>query len=858
MKRLYDLLVSTICLILLSPLLLFVALVVRFDSPGPIVYRGLRIGRGGKPFRICKFRTMVVDAAERGGGITHREDPRVTRVGRWLRRTKADELPQLWNVLWGEMSLVGPRPEDPRYVERYSLRQRKLLSVRPGITSVASIRYRNEEALLSPEDWEAVYLNKILPAKLDIELKYLATQSLGQDLLVLVGTLFALLQDEAQYFAWARAVEDLETFTGRYVSWPVLDFFLIVLAYRLALAVRSIDASLDWPAAGWQVLLSAAVYVLVNFRCGVYQTLWRCANTQDAVKLLGSMMVATGILTAVDLYLPQRAIPLGALLLGSCFSLALLGTFRFRRKLWSGARSLLQTWLGYASGIGARVLIVGAGEEGQLLAWQLQEGVPGEVYSVVGFVDADRRTHGLRIHNAPVYGDVKLIPDLVMRWHIDIILISVPPSRVENPRELLALCQATPAQIRVAPALSDWIGQNGHEPSWGEMGKESLLERAPYQVDEKQCHELIANRVVMVTGAAGSIGSELCRQIATHCPRRLVLVDNNESGLHDLQVELQAIAPGLPYDLALCDITHASCLRAVFQQTCPHIVFHAAAYKHVPLLERHPQEGVRVNIRGTQLVHTLSQQMGVERFLLISTDKAVNPTSVLGQTKRIAEMIVTAPPALGSMRSTVVRFGNVLGSRGSVIPTFERQIELGGPVTITDPEMTRYFLTIGEAVGLVVEAAAVTQGGDIFILDMGVPIKIMDLAQRLIRLRGLRPGRDIPLKVIGPRPGEKVSEELVGEGEETVPTEHPSLLRVRRVAPLNTSQLEREVELLVAYSEGGADPEAVRTRLQRCLAELEAGGLAGEPLQAYPGPAQPPPVLLDQLHRQAAGAGVHA
>ncbi len=814
MKRVVDFILALIGLVVLSPVFLIVALAIKLDSHGPAFYRGERLGKDGKLFRIFKFRTMVANASALGGGLTHRNDPRVTRLGRWLRRTKIDELPQLLNVVKGEMSLVGPRPEDPRYLPYYSPRYRQVLSIPPGITSIASIRYRNEEILLPAENWEKVYVGTVLPAKLDIELSYLATRSPGQDLLILLATGFALLKDETHFDTLTRVVTRFERFIDRYVSWVAIDTPLIILAYALALAVRSITARLDLPLAFVEALVGVLIYVITNQFFGIYHRVWRYASGQESVMLFASVATATVAISLINLLLPSRALPQGAILLGGFFSFIFLAAVRYRRNLLEGIRQGIENYIGFASGEGARVLVIGAKDIGQILTFQLQNHL--RAYQVVGFVDDDRQTHGMKIHNVPVHGGRASIPEAVARLHVDLILIAIPLSKTPEPRELLALCRSTQAQIKVIPSLGDLLTQNGHVPDWIDIDDAELLQRTVYQVDEVSCQRLLADQTVMVTGAAGSIGSELCEQIATYQPRRLVMVDINESGLYDLSVDLRAISPTLELDLVLGDISDPRRMRAVFEQTQPQIVFHAAAYKHVPILEDYPAEAVRVNVYGTWSLHQLASQFGVERFILISSDKAVNPSNVLGMSKRIGELIVSAAPS-GAMRSTAVRFGNVLGSRGSVVPIFAKQIDMGGPVTLTHADMTRYFLSIAEAVSLVIQAAAITRGGDLYVLDMGVPISIADLAQRMIRARGLRPGRDIAIEYVGPRPGEKMSEELVGVGETKIATEHQSIFQIQGPAAVPAEELARQIDELVSFSGNGTTAEQIRTKLQDCV-----------------------------------------
>ncbi len=820
MKRLFDFLTALIGSIVLSPLFAIVALAIKCNSRGPVFFRGERVGKDGKLFRIFKFRTMVANAAELGGAITHRGDPRVDRLGRILRRTKIDELPQLINVVRGEMSLVGPRPEVERYTKLYNEHQKRVLTVRPGITSIASIRYRSEEQLLPADAWEKVYTQVVLPAKLDIELKYLSTRTFGQDLLILFSTLFAIAGDEVHFDVWAQAISQLEEFVGRYIQWNLVDAVLILIAFTLALAVRSINASLDFSLALLYAVGGIFVYISLNYRFGIYQRFWRYASGQESTALFGSIFTATVFLGAVDLFLEERVLPLGAIGLGGFFSFCLLAAARYRRKIARGIYEQLRDTLGFASGQGARVLVVGARDAGQLLVWQLQNHI--NAYQVIGFVDDDRDKHGMRIHNVPVYGSRYEIPALVARLHIDLIIIAIPLSRATKPEELLALCRSSSAQIKVLPGLFEWLDKNGKTLHWTDLPEEELLQRTPYQVDEASCRRLLNNRVVMVTGAAGSIGSELSRQIAAHQPQRLVLVDINESGLYDLKVELQTKYKGLCVDAALCDITNQVRLRVVFERALPQIVFHAAAYKHVPILEQHPQEAIRANIQGTRTVHSLAETFGAERFVLISTDKAVNPTSVLGMTKWLAELIVISSSRASPMLSTTVRFGNVLGSRGSVIPTFEKQIELGGPITITHPDMSRYFLSTNEAVSLTIQTATITRGGDIYILDMGVPVPIADLAHRMIRAHGLRPGQDIPIEYVGVRPGEKLYEELVARDEEKIGTDNPSIQQIHRTAPLNLIDFDERLDGLIAFSENGATPEQIHIELERFVRSLQA------------------------------------
>jgi FlaA1/EpsC-like NDP-sugar epimerase len=417
---------------------------------------------------------------------------------------------------------------------------------------------------------------------------------------------------------------------------------------------------------------------------------------------------------------------------------------------------------------------------------------------------------------------------LCAQLRIDLILIAIPLEKVNQPRELLELCRQTTARVQVLPGFFDWLRSNGHAPAWIDLTDEEMLQRNVRETDRALGKKLLEGRVVLVTGAAGSIGSELCRQIASYAPRSLHLVDVNESGLYDLQVELRAQFKDALTQLALCDITDPLRLAAVFAETRPHIVFHAAAYKHVPILEDHPAQAVRVNVQGTQLVHSLAQEFSVERFILISSDKAVNPVNVLGMTKLLGEFMVAQEAGalpwgdndVARTLSAAVRFGNVLGSRGSVLTIFEKQIALGGPVTITDSEMTRYFMSIDEAVNLVIQAAAMTRGNEVFLLDMGTPISILDLAHRVIRARGLRPEIDIPIQIIGARPGEKLSEELVAPGEEKIGTAHPSIFRIQRAGQIDPVKLGAQITRLNQLADQAMGKTELRFELESLVKSL--------------------------------------
>ena len=426
------------------------------------------------------------------------------------------------------------------------------------------------------------------------------------------------------------------------------------------------------------------------------------------------------------------------------------------------------------------VLIIGAGESGQTLAWRMRHRFNTNEYKVIGFIDDDPQKLDLYVEDLPVLGDRFALPEIVKQKRIDLIVVAI--HNIDGPsfRRLLAICEKTQARIKVAPNMLKLLGQISQVAPLRDVQPEDLIGRSSIKHHTGVNLSPMMNRRILITGAAGSIGSELCRQITRYEPELLILLDNNESNLHNLFVTFKTAYPDLKSVPVLADVTNRVSILSVFKTYRPQIVFHAAAYKHVPILEEFPEQALHVNIGGTINLVELAAEYHVERFVLISTDKAVKPSSVMGASKQTCETIIRAQAqiGIGQTRFTAVRFGNVLGSRGSVVPTFNQQIEHGGPITITHQEMTRYFMSIDEAANLVIHAACMTNGDEIFLLRMGEKVRILDLAERMIRLRGLRPYDDIPITFIGVRPGEKLHEELHTSGEEPGETEHPHIFKL--------------------------------------------------------------------------------
>jgi FlaA1/EpsC-like NDP-sugar epimerase len=447
------------------------------------------------------------------------------------------------------------------------------------------------------------------------------------------------------------------------------------------------------------------------------------------------------------------------------------------------------------------VLIVGAGDAGAMILREMEQN-PGLGLSAVGFVDDNRAKIGMHIHGVRVLGAREDIPALAKKHGIDEVIIAMPTAPGSAIRAIKAICDRAKVSYKTVPGVYELIGDMVTVSQIREVQIEDLLRRDPV-LPTPGGADYLKGAVVMVTGAGGSIGAELCRQAAQQRPRRLVLLDQSESGIYHIHTELQARHPALALEPVVADIRDHARLERVLGRQRPQVVFHAAAYKHVPLMEMNAEEVVLNNVMGTRNLLRAAERQAVERFVLISTDKAVDPCNFMGASKRVTELLVQDAARRSGREFVAVRFGNVLGSEGSVVPHFKRQIAAGGPVTVTHPEMERYFMTIPEAVQLVIEAANLGQGGEIFVLDMGDPVKIVDLARDLITLSGLRPEIDVEITFTGVRPGEKITESLFNEGESYTLTPHEKIFVVTADMPLESQALQWGVQKLIQAAQAG-------------------------------------------------------
>jgi len=567
---------------------------------------------------------------------------------------------------------------------------------------------------------------------------------------------------------------------------------LVALAYWLAFALRFEFRLLPDELSKWSRTLPFVLVVrlLVFQWFHLYVGLWRYVSMRDIVVILKAGTLSSVILSAGILSAYGRAFPLSVLMIDWLLCLALVGGVRLT------LRVVRESQRRGRSGEGRRALIVGAGDAGEMLLRELGRSSVLE-YDILGFVDDEPAKQHMRIHDIEVIGTVDQLDTLTRSLQVQEILIAIPSAIGEERRRILDRCRASRVPFRTVPPLDELLSGRAQISQLQEVRPEDLLGRKEIRLDFEEIRHQINGRRVLITGAAGSIGSQLSRQLATFEPETLVLFDRAESGLYFAELELRRLHKDLRIVPVVGDILDRRKVEEILDAHTPEVVFHTAAYKHVPLMEEHPLEAIENNVFGTEIVARASQERKVKRFVLISTDKAVNPVAIMGMTKRLAECLLLSLHGLSTAFVTV-RFGNVLGTDGSVLPIFHWQMSRGGPVTVTDPSASRYFMLPSEAAQLVLQAAAMGRGGEVFLLDMGEPIRIVDLAENLIRLSGLEPGRDIPIEVMGLRPGERLREELVLANEQLLPTAHEKVFMVRNHS-FDSGDFRRDFELLRSW-----------------------------------------------------------
>ncbi len=614
-----------------------------------------------------------------------------------------------------------------------------------------------------------------------------------------------------------------------------IDVVLFALALAGAYFIR-FDFSPP-PGQVRQMMLAAALILplklTVFYLFGMYLGMRRYTSLSDLLRLIKATSVSSLIIFAYLLFFHRfEGFSRGVYVMDGILTLILTGGVRIsmrmihQKGLFRKIKERRRIFGPKNAWKNKRVIIVGAGDAAEKTFREI-EGNPSLPGRVVAFVDDAHSKHGRSIHGVPIAGTIAELPALAGKLNADELIIAIPSATGPQMRAIVEVCERTGLPFKTLPGLGEIINDKVSVKDLRDVDYADLLGREPVVLDTERIRSYLRNKTVMVTGPGGSIGSELCRQIVRHGPKRLVLFESSEPNLYDIQMELEHRLKFRPYTPILGAVQDQGLARRVFERFRPDVVFHAAAYKHVPMLEHNPWQAVWNNVRGAQNIMSLAAECRAERFILVSSDKAVRPTSVMGASKRCCERLMHA--CTGSdTRFMAVRFGNVVGSAGSVVPLFRKQIALGGPVTVTHPEMTRYFMTIPEASQLILQAGALGKGGELFILEMGTPVKIADMARDLIRLSGKEPGEDIEIVFGDIRPGEKLHEELITDGEGIVPTEHEKIMMIRADARFEEfggrqgyrSWLSERIEELYRAADA-CDAAAVKERLREIVPEYE-------------------------------------
>ncbi len=579
------------------------------------------------------------------------------------------------------------------------------------------------------------------------------------------------------------------------------DTALVMAAYYCAYLIRfdgvlTLEQRANFINTVWWIFpLKIACFFVFD----MYRGMWRYFSLYDLINVIKACIVAFGAIIVIILSLNRfEGFSRSVFFIDLLLSMAFVIGFRLSIRLllangykgWRG--QIIQKYTPHMK----NMVIVGAGDAGEKLLRELKEN-EGLAYDVVGFVDDNPLKVKQTIHGVPVLGPLADLGKIVREYNVHEITIAMPSATARQMRRVVGYCKSAAAPFKTLPGLGELIEGRVTASAVREVRYEDLLGRTPVNLDLKQIGGYLQGKRVMVTGGAGSIGSELCRQIARYKPQQLILVERNESALYDLHLALQRQHPGVAVEAVLATIQHNGIMDQVFDTHRPQTVFHAAAYKHVPMMEQHPWEAIFNNVLGSKVILEQCAKTGVERCVVVSTDKAVRPTNVMGATKRMVELITECYAVESRCRFMAVRFGNVLGSAGSVLPLFKSQILAGGPVTVTDPEMTRYFMTIPEACSLILQAGSIGQGNEIFILRMGTPVNIDSMARDMISLSGYVPDEEIEIRYTGLRPGEKLYEELITEGEDVIPTNHEDIMVLKPGDCVPPALVNRYIDVLV-------------------------------------------------------------
>ncbi|MCP4265142.1 MAG: polysaccharide biosynthesis protein [Candidatus Brocadiaceae bacterium] len=772
MKRLFDIICSFIGLLTLHPLIAIVAILVKFDSPGTIFCVQRRMGRYFKPFNLYKFGTIAKDAQKQRFNISTDRDSRITKIGKFLEKTKLNNLPLLYNVLKGDMSFVGPKPEIEEYVNLYKGDFKDILSIRPGVFNMTLQNFNDKKTILK-DNSEDYYVNVLLAEEIERSKEYLRKISIIFDLHLIFTTITkfiqqtSLIREIAEFtFEYRRGLV-ISTYLAVFVASCYIGFFVRfeggIPATQINLFIRYLP-----------ILVTLRIIFLYLF--SLDKGMWKYVNARDVINIVMATSIGSILFfLTVRFHFGEALYPMSVFVMDWTFNIFLLSYIRMTKPL------LRKLKFSIKANSDKRVIIIGAGDGAEMLIRNIEQDHL-YAYDAIGIVDDNTYMKDLKIRNIPVLGTREELKSIVQDKKIDELIIAIPSLSRTEFKELLKDIRQCGLPVKSLPSLWNIMNGRGSINEIKVVNEHDILFRSPISsnIDDSGFH--LNGKVIMITGAGGSIGSELSRQVRLCMPKRIILFEKHEESLYMIDKELSSLVlneidcdarPGLIVPV-IGDILDEGRINEIMEEYHPQIVFHAAAYKHVPLMESNPCQAFKTNVLGTKMIAQKASEFGVERFVLISTDKAVNPVNVMGMTKMMAETVVSyystngmKKTRNGSMRTkyVTVRFGNVLGSSGSVVPLFREQIKNGGPVTVTHPDMVRYFMTIPEAVNLVMQASGLGKGGELFVLDMGKPVKIVDLAKRMISLYGFKPNIDIDIKYMGLRAGEKLYEDLFNSHE---------------------------------------------------------------------------------------------
>ena len=759
-KPVFDRVAALVLLLIGLPFLVLMSVVLAASQGVPVLIRDQRIGIGSRPFTMLRFRI-----SRRGGDPASTELEDMSTLGRLLETLHLDHLPQLLNVLSGKMSLVGPRPQRPEAVAELESWVQQRHTVKPGLTGLWRVSTGGH--------WDLYKDN------LHLDIQYVDQISFGTDLRILLETVFSVLVSER------RESNDRVTVHVSLAGLALSDTLLWVSAILFSVYVREPSqwSKISFASVGALLLTAIAAQLALGWAVGLY----REPRPSSALGRLGRVAgVTVGISIGLFWLMSVYGVGPGVVRRSTAFAAAayqLIGAIGLRFV----ASSLVQAKRSARTRGTKRLVIFGAGDAGEQLARVLQEDQSSDLLPVA-FLDDDPRKASLHPAGLPVLGGRKALASTAARYGAEVLIIAIPSAERSEVASVADIAQRSGLDVRILPRLDKYLaGAPVETADIRQLSLRDFLRRDEIDLDLDQIADYLQGKTVLVTGAGGSIGSMICEIVAGFSPARLLRLDHNENALHELELRLDGKFDTQPGDMILADVRDGDVVSQLMKEHAPDVVFHAAAHKHVPILEHYPLEAFKSNVLGTLNLLDGALLAGVECFVNISTDKAADPQNVLGHTKRIAERLTAfyAQQGAGIFMST--RFGNVLGSKGSVIPTWTSQIERGQPLTVTHPDVTRYFMTAEEAVQLVVQAGAVGAGGDVFVLDMGEPVSLVDLARRLAA--ELAPGEVPEIVFTGLRPGEKLHEVLAGPDERLLERPHPLLSRYA-VPSLDPSVLE--------------------------------------------------------------------